>query len=186
MLNKSIDEEIKILKTLQTQSSYICRVFNQIFEHVISGGKIIWIGNGGSAVDSMHFSAELVGQYKYKRKPISSIALTANIAAITSIANDISYEMIFSRQLEAVVDEKDVVIMLSTSGKSKNISNALSWCKERDLYTVLITGETVSDSTIEKATEVISVCSQSTPRIQESYYLICHSLCEYLEEKMGE
>lgn len=186
MLDRNINEEIKILRELQLRSKSIYKVFDHINKHILVGGKIIWLGNGGSATDSMHFSAELVGKYKYNRKPIASIALTDNMAVITAIANDINYETIFLRQLEAIAGKMDVVIMLSTSGKSMNISTALTWCKEKELYTVLITGENAPDSILEKATDVITVCSQSTSRIQESYFLICHSLCEYLEEKMEE
>ena len=143
--------------------------------------KIIFCGNGGSAADSQHLTAELVGQFlKTRRKAIPAISLTTNTSAITSIANDTSYDLIFSRQVEAIGVKGDVLFCISTSGKSKNIIKAIQRAKQLKLKVILLTGKKkIRNKNIDLQ---INVPSLRVDRIQEMHIFVGHLLCETIEK----
>ncbi|MDD5617751.1 MAG: D-sedoheptulose 7-phosphate isomerase [Candidatus Omnitrophica bacterium] len=144
-------------------------------------GKIILCGNGGSAADSQHLAAELVVRFKKDRKAIAAIALTTNTSIITAIGNDYGYEKVFSRQLEALANKNDLLIAISTSGKAKNVAEAIKKAKEMGIKTVALTGETGKE--FAKSCDLsIIVPSTNTARIQESHICIGHILCEIIED----
>lgn len=145
-------------------------------------GKILIAGNGGSSSDAMHFAAELVGNFiNKKRRALPTIALSSNQSTLTSISNDLGFENVFKRQLEALVSENDVFIGISTSGKSPNILNALEFAKENGLKTIGLCGRNVNE--MKKLTDVLlSVKSVCTPRIQECHIFIIHILCSLIED----
>ena len=157
------------------------RAIIMITDTIKSGGKIILFGNGGSASDAQHIAGELVVGFKnHHRKAISAIALTTNTAVITAISNDYSYEDIFSRQLEALGSRNDLVIALSTSGKSRNVLRGLSEAKKMSIRTIALTGE--SGGQLMTACDlVLNIPSKDTARIQEAYLLIGHIICEAVE-----
>jgi len=157
------------------------RAIIMITDTIKSGGKIILFGNGGSASDAQHIAGELVVGFKnHHRKAISAIALTTNTAVITAISNDYSYEDIFSRQLEALGSRNDLVIALSTSGKSRNVLRGLSEAKKMSIHTIALTGE--SGGQLMTACDlVLNIPSKDTARIQEAYLLIGHIICEAVE-----
>lgn len=148
-----------------------------------AGGKLMIVGNGGSAADSQHFAAELVGKYLHIRKAISAIALTTDTSILTSISNDISYNAVFVRQLEALAKPHDIFFAISTSGNSQNLIEALQFCKNNHIPAVGLTGE--SGGKMRDLVDILlAVPSRSTPRIQEVHATIIHILSELVESAM--
>jgi len=147
------------------------------------GGKIILFGNGGSATQAEHIAAELVGKFYMVRKPLAAIALSTSSAIITSTGNDISFDEIFTRQIEALGTNGDIAIGLSTSGNSINVIEAIKKANDLGLYTVALTGESGG-----KLKDIVSLCinvpSNKTPRIQEMHLLIGHILSEIIENQL--
>ena len=161
--------------------SKICDLVSSTLE---KNKTVFWCGNGGSAAESSHLAAELIGRFKSNRRPLSSISLNSDIASITCIANDFGYEEIFSRQIEGLAKMGDVLIVLSTSGLSQNICNALIKSKELGVETVAFLGK---EGGIAKglANHSIVVASSETARIQEIHLLLGHTLCEAIEINLG-
>jgi len=151
---------------------------------VSSGGKILFFGNGGSASDAQHLSTELVVRYVSDRAAIAALALTTDTSALTAGANDMGFDRVFARQIEALGRPGDVAIGLSTSGKSRNVIKAFEEAKARGLHTVAFTGAH-SDTVAPVADIVLSVPSTATNRIQEMHILIGHALCGALEQALG-
>lgn len=149
----------------------------------VEGGKTVFVcGNGGSAADAQHFSAELTGRYRIERKPLAAIALTTDTSALTAIGNDYGFEQIFARQLEGLGKFDDVVVAISTSGSSPNIRAALASAKKNKMKTILLTGK----KGMEEKNNIdvcIAVPSIETARIQEVHEIIYHAWCEYIDEK---
>ena len=148
-----------------------------------NGGKIMFCGNGGSASDAQHLSAELVGRYRKNRKPIASVALTTDTSVITAVSNDFSFDDIFSRQVESIGNEGDILYAISTSSKSKNVINALKIAKKLNIQTLGITGN--DDSGFKELCDVIISVPASRPdRIQEMHIAIGQILCEIIETEL--
>ena len=160
-------------------------VVMKCIERIDLGGKIMFMGNGGSAADSQHLATELVSRYLKERKAIPAMALTVDSSALTAIGNDYSFEQIFSRQVEAIGKSEDLVIGISTSGKSKNVINALETAKSMGIYTVALTGGD-GGNLVKIADCSIVVPSDHTPIIQQSHITIGHIICGLIEEKLGE
>jgi len=154
-------------------------------ETISNNSKIIFCGNGGSAAEAQHFSAELVSKFNHNRSAINSIALTTDTSAITSIGNDYGYEYIFSRQLEALANPGDLFIAISTSGKSPNITNAISWAINNNIKTSLWTGNLKLQDldSLKNFKELIILRSTSkiTSIIQEQQLILGHIFCGILE-----
>ncbi len=145
-----------------------------------NGGKILVFGNGGSAADSQHFAAELVGRFKKERKALSAIALSVNTSILTAIANDYGYEASFARQVEALGKIGDIAFGISTSGNSKNVIAAVNKAKALGLKTIGLLG--CGGGELAKICDLsIIVGSKNTPRVQESHITIIHILCELIE-----
>ena len=145
------------------------------------GAKIIFAGNGGSAADAQHLAAELVGRFYFERRGLPAIALNTDTSMITAIGNDYGFEYIFERQLEANGNKGDVFIGMSTSGKSKNILNAIRKSKEMEVVTIGLTGLNGHD--MQEACEYcIMIPSDSTPRIQEAHTIVGHAICAAVEQ----
>lgn len=145
------------------------------------GGKIMFIGNGGSAADSQHMVAEYVSRFAFDRKGLPGIALTTDTSILTAIGNDYSFDNVFSRQLNALGNEGDILIAYSTSGRSLNIVKAINEAKSMGIYSVLFTG--LEGSALSNADLTIASPSSSTPHIQEGHLILGHLLC-YLVEKL--
>lgn len=154
-----------------------------MLDTLIKGRTIFFCGNGGSAADSQHLAAELVGKYKQIRKPLKAIALTTDTSALTAIANDFSFDEIFSRQLEALGQKEDLLYAISTSGMSKNIIKVIKLAKENKIKIVGLTGE--NDSEMSKFCDaLIKVPAKSPDRIQEMHIAVGQILCEIIENKL--
>jgi D-sedoheptulose 7-phosphate isomerase len=146
-----------------------------------AGGKILVFGNGGSAADAQHLAAELVGRYLADRRALPAIALVTDPSIITAVGNDLGYEAVFRRQVEAHGRKGDVAIGISTSGRSKNVLLALEWARANGLVTVGLTGGG-GGAVASLVDHLIDVPSQETPRIQEVHGLVVHLLCQIVEE----
>jgi D-sedoheptulose 7-phosphate isomerase len=159
----------------------IVRAGTIMLECLQAGGKVIAFGNGGSAADAQHFTAELVGRYRADRRAIAAIALTTDSSALTSISNDLGFENIFSRQLEAIGKPGDVALAISTSGNSPNVLRAVVLAKKLGIATIGLSGR--SGGELRDSVDLcLSVPSDSTPRIQEAHSLIIHMLCGIVEK----
>jgi len=147
-----------------------------------AGNKVIFAGNGGSFADSIHLTAEFVSKFNFDRKPLSAIALGANNSIITSIGNDYSFEDIFSRELDALAREGDLLIAISTSGNSKNIIKVIEKAQAKGITVYCLTGE--KGGAVSKICKCLKVPSNTTARIQEVHITIGHIICEIVEDQL--
>jgi len=148
-----------------------------------SGQKILIIGNGGSAADAQHIAAEIIGRYRQDRPAYAAIALTTDTSALTSIANDYGFEQIFARQVEGLGRHGDVLLALSTSGKSPNILSALRLARERGLVTVGFTGSK-GENLRALCDHLLIAPSDDTPVIQQIHLAVAHGICDKIEQSM--
>ena len=175
-LIKNILEDKELLNKIET-------VTKKIVESYKAGGKLVIFGNGGSASDAQHIAGELVSKFFLDRPMLNALALNVNTSIITSIANDISYDDVFSRQVEHLVDYRDVVIGLSTSGNSRNVIKALQIAKNKGALAVAFTGR--SGGKLKDYVHIlVNMPSDSTPRIQEAHILAGHIICELVEKEL--
>lgn len=173
-IKQIISSDDKIIKEIESVSLEIINAYKR-------GNKTIIAGNGGSAADAQHISAELVGKYNFKRPSLASISLTTNSSILTAIGNDYGFDEIFSRQIEGNGIAGDVFLGISTSGNSKNIIEALKECKKKDIITVGLTGKSGGEMD-NYCDYCIKIPSDETPRIQETHILISHIICSIVEE----
>ena len=148
------------------------------------GSTIFFCGNGGSASDSQHLTSELIGKFQKKRKSLKAISLNSDSSVITCVSNDFSYEEIFSRQLEGLANGKDILIIISTSGESKNIINALIKARELKMTSIAFLGKGGGRAK-NYCDKSIIIPSNSTARIQEMHILLGHIMCEIIEDELG-
>lgn len=163
--------------------SEIEKVINVIVRAFQNNKKVLFCGNGGSAADAQHLAAELSGRFYKDREPLDAEALHVNTSYLTAVANDYSYNEVYSRIVKAKGREGDVLIGLSTSGNSQNIIEALKVAQERGMHTIGFTGET-GGKMKEYCEYLINVPSMDTPRIQECHITIGHIICELVEKQL--
>ena len=181
--NKILDSSESIKKSIENIPEII-RIIESITKSLKKGNKIILFGNGGSAADAQHIAAELVGRFDYDRKSLPAISLTTDTSVITSIGNDYSFEKIFSRQCESLVNKGDVVVGISTSGNSINVKNGLLVSKRNGAKTVGFLGH--KGGHIKNIVDIpLIVNSNSTPRIQEVHRTTAHIICEMVEKNIS-
>lgn len=184
-IHRNFDSHLQTIELVRkTLAESIANIGQLLAQSLAKGGTIFWCGNGGSAADSQHLAAELVGRFKKNRRALRSIALTTDTSVLTCIANDYSYDDIFSRQLEALGHTGDVLIGISTSGNSENVLRAFKAAKEMGVVTVAMLGK---DGGFAKdlVDHALIIPSDSTARIQEAHILIGHIFCELIEEDLG-
>ena len=180
-IKKSIIDSANVISNSIDLAPEIELSINHIVTAIKKKHKIILLGNGGSAADAQHIAAELLGKYNLRRPSYPAIALTSNSSTITALSNDYSYNVVFSRQCESLVDKGDVVIGISTSGNSINIHKALQVSKKRGAITIGMLGN--SGGKISKIVDIpIIVNSKNTPHIQEVHRVIYHKICEQVEQ----
>ena len=182
---KAIAEHIRVVQAIHDDHSVLERIASKMSAAMLNGKKILWCGNGGSAADSQHMAAELVGRFLRERRGLPSIALTTNTSILTAIGNDYGYELVFRRQVEALCVPGDVVVGISTSGNSKNVCLALEKAREIGAYTVAFTGKN-GGGLAQVADETLQIPSTETPRIQEGHILCGHMLCDYIEQSLDQ
>jgi D-sedoheptulose 7-phosphate isomerase len=181
IINQSIAAKQEICDNIDKQNNIIA-VADLIVASLKSGGRIYFCGNGGSAADAQHLAAELSGRFYTDRPALAAEALHANTSYLTAVGNDYGYEFVFSRMIDGIANENDVVIGLSTSGNSKNIIKAFESCRNKRILTVGLTGSK-GGAMKELSDYWIPVASEDTPRIQESHILIGHIICQLVEER---
>ena len=177
LLEESIRTKQRVLAALVPE---IERVAHLWIEALASGKKILLFGNGGSAADSQHIAAELVGRLLVKRRALPAIALTTDSSNLTALANDFGYDQIFERQIEALGAAGDVAVGISTTGNSPNVLAGIRLARERGLRTVALTGRD-GGALAGLVDHALTIPSDSTQRIQEAHITIGHILCELVE-----
>jgi D-sedoheptulose 7-phosphate isomerase len=164
-------------KSIRAAAEYIASAF-------ASGNKLLVVGNGGSAADAQHFAAEFVGRYMTERRPFPAIGLSADMSIVTAVGNDYGFEYIFARQIEALGDANDVLVLISTSGLSQNLLEAARTAYKHGLKVITLTGRT-ADPLLAKADVWCHIDSDHTAHIQEVQIAILHAICEEVERLMG-
>jgi D-sedoheptulose 7-phosphate isomerase len=176
----SLQEHLTMAQALHNRIPEIEQLAVRLCHTLQHGGKILWMGNGGSAADCQHLAAELVGRFRHERRPLASIALTTDTSILTAVGNDYGFETIFLRQILALCQPQDAVVGISTSGNSPNVASALRAAKEIGAFTALLTGRDGGNMRHTADIDII-VPAQSTARIQEGHILIGHILCDWIE-----
>lgn len=179
-----IDEHLNIVDQMKNLLPSITHAATKMIAALRNGGKILWMGNGGSAADSQHLATELVGRFARERQGLASIALTTDTSILTAVANDYSFDRVFSRQIEALCSPQDVVVGLSTSGNSKNVLLGVLAAKSIGAYTLGLSG--AGGQLVDIADMCINVPSHCTARIQETHILVGHILCDIVERVFCE
>ena len=185
IINKHIIEHQSVTKSLNDKCIVQVEIIAQVIvDRLKEGGAIFWCGNGGSASDSQHLAAELVGRYDKSRRSLKSISLVADNAAITCIANDFGYNEIFSRQIEGLGSRGDVLVGITTSGNSQNIIRAIEEAKSKGIITIGLLGK--GGGKVQALCDhYVTIDSNTTARIQEMHILIGHILCDLIERGLG-
>jgi D-sedoheptulose 7-phosphate isomerase len=185
IIQERLEESISIKKLILKDRQLLClieEIVNNIKEVLLKGNKVIFAGNGGSFADSIHLTAEFVSKFNFDRKPLSAIALGENNSIITSIGNDYSFEDIFSRELDALACEGDILIAISTSGNSKNIIKVIQKAQAKGNTVYCLTGG--KGGVLAKICKCLKVPSNTTARIQEAHITIGHIICEIVEDQL--
>ena len=178
-----LNESLKVAKFQTSIINEIKDISNESINSLNNGGKLIFCGNGGSASDSQHLAAELVGRFKKDRDPIPAISLNTDTSVMTAISNDYGFEFLFSKQIEAIGSKEDILFAITTSGKSKNIINGLEKAKEMGLKTVSFSGN--NTESIEKSSDyIISIPSEIAGAIQQAHITIGQVICMNIENSM--
>ena len=180
VFGKAIADHQNVIATVADQQELLEEIARTMAKALHGGNQILWCGNGGSAGDSQHLAAEIVGRFRRERRGLPSIALTTDTSILTSVANDYGYEMVFSRQVEAMSKPGDVLVGISTSGNSHNVIAALEKAKELGVATVAFTGEG-GGRMGDLADFNFAVSSRDTARVQEAHILAGHMICDWLE-----
>jgi D-sedoheptulose 7-phosphate isomerase len=185
IIEKNVTDASRAIQLINQQTQNIERIAIVLMDAYRKGKKMVLFGNGGSAADAQHLAAELVGSYANRnRKALPALALTTDTSALTAIGNDFSYDDVFSRQVEAMVNEGDVVVGISTSGNSKNVVKAIHAAKLKKAITVGFTGET-GGALKSECDYVFCAPSTVTAQIQQCHITVGHILCGLVEDDMA-
>jgi len=184
IIRKHLEEHQSVLATLESLAPQIETVAKHMIKALQNGKTIFWCGNGGSASDAQHLAAELVGRFVGDRKALKSISLNADSAVMTCIVNDYGYEHIFSRQVEGLGINGDVLVGITTSGNSENVLNAITVANQKQMTTISLLGKG-GGKALSLVSEAIVIDSNTTARIQEMHIIIGHILCDLIEEGLN-
>lgn len=182
LTKNQFSEHKKLVSIIETKEylDRIIRISQILSESLSKNGTIFFCGNGGSASDANHFTAELIGRFKKNRRALSAISLINDSSTISCISNDFGYENVFARQIEGLANSKDVIFVFSTSGESPNIIKALEAANKKDISSVGLLGKN-GGKAFSLLSESLIIPSESTARIQELHIMIAHILCEIIE-----
>ena len=186
-INHNFQESISTKQTAaKTLAEPIARAAQSMTQCLLNGGKILSCGNGGSAGDAQHFSSEMLNRFEMERPGLPAMALTTDSSTLTSIANDYSYDQIFSKQVTALGQSGDILLAISTSGNSGNVNRAVEAAHERGMLVIALTGKQGGELTDLLALEdvEIRVPAESTARIQEVHLLVIHCLCDLIDHQL--
>ncbi len=182
IIQASIETKQQVLQNEELLNT-ICEVVNLIVAAFKNGNRVYFCGNGGSAADAQHLAAEFSGRFYTDRKALPAEALHCNTSYLTAVANDYGYDVVYSRMIDGIGQNGDVLVGLSTSGNSANIIKAFETAKEKGITTVAFTG--LSGGQMKSTSDyLINIPSADTPRIQESHIMVGHIICQLVEEKI--
>ena len=185
LIKTELEAHLNVAQQMPTLVDDIQTVANFCINGLKNDGKLLIFGNGGSAADAQHIAAELVGRYKVERQGLPAIALTTDTSALTAIGNDYGYQQVFTRQLAALANPKDIIIGISTSGNSGNVVNALKLAKTMGCKTIGFSGR--GGGAMNAICQVnLVVPSEDTPRIQEMHIFIGHTLCHLIDQAFSK
>ena len=186
LIKKRFQESIQVKEaTLKGQCDNILSAAQEIIKALQRGNKVIFFGNGGSAADSQHIAAELIGRFQKERKSLPAVALTTDTSILTALGNDYGFDVIFKRQIEGLGQRGDVAVAISTSGNSKNVLEAVLAAKKMGIITLGFTGD--GGGRLASLCDVaVTVPSSKTARIQESHICIFHVICELAEDALSK
>jgi phosphoheptose isomerase len=184
-LDRAINDSVRTLESLKNLEREVSRAADLIEQCLRTGNKLLVCGNGGSAADASHFATELVVRFAKDRRALSAICLASDSGILTAAGNDYGFDEIFARQVAAFGVAGDVLICLTTSGKSKNVVRALQEAKARQMKTIALLGRD-GGSTVGIADLDLLVKSDSTARVQEAHQLLLHVLCEIIESRLDK
>jgi len=183
IIKKSLQTHNEALGLLEKNITAIEEIASLLISTLKNKGKILFMGNGGSAADAQHLAAEFVGRFKKNRAPLSAIALSTDTSILTAVGNDFGFEEVFTRQIEALGKAGDAAVGISASGNSKNIIAAIKKAKQLGIKTIGFTGK--KEGELNKITDIaLSVSSSDTARIQEMHILAGHIICEIVETQI--
>jgi len=185
VFREAIDEHLVVIASLKQQQPVLQKIGEEMAGAILSGKKVLWCGNGGSAADSQHLAAELMGRFCRERNALPSIALTTDTSILTAVGNDYGYEKVFQRQIEALCTKGDVVVGISTSGSSKNVFAALQTARDMGAFTVAFTGQ-AGGAIAGISNAALCIASKNTARIQEAHILCGHMICDWIERCVCE
>jgi D-sedoheptulose 7-phosphate isomerase len=186
LLTRSLEEHLQALKALlESGLADVERSGRVICDALAAGNKVLLCGNGGSAADAQHIAAELVGRYEDQRRPYPAIALTTDTSALTALSNDFGYEEVFARQVQALAQPGDVLIAISTSGKSPNVVKAAETARDLGCKVIGLTGSS-TEPLADYSFITVRVLSERTARVQEGHITIGHLWCEMVDEILGK
>ena len=178
IIKHSWQQHQHVFNALQDLLPQLEQLAQACIETLERGGKIVWMGNGGSAADCQHLAAELVGRFSTERQPLPSLALTVDTSILTAVANDYGYDEVFARQIKALCSKADLVCGISTSGRSANVLHGLQAARELGATTAALVGER---GLAGEADYCLAIPSSAVPRIQECHLFIGHTLCECID-----
>lgn len=185
IFQNAIADHLAVIQALSDQQPILERIAAEMTRAIFDGRKVLWCGNGGSAADSQHLAAELMGRFRRERRGLPSIALTTDTSVLTAVGNDYGYEKVFVRQVEGLCVKGDVLVGISTSGNSRNVCAALEIAREIGAFTVAFTGEG-GGKMAKLAEATLRIASKDTARIQEGHILCGHMICDWIEQSVCE
>ena len=180
LVGQRLENHFKVVQDMRKIMPEVASAGLRVRTALEKGRKILICGNGGSAADSQHMAAEFVGRFVKERQSLPALALTVDTSLLTAVSNDYGFDCVFSRQVEGLGQEGDVLIAISTSGNSANVVKAVKTAKEKGIYVIALTGE--NGGILAKESDLcLAVPSQVTARIQEMHIMIIHMICEIAE-----
>lgn len=180
VFDDALEDHLSVVRQIQERKDDLEAIAKCMAATLRAGRKILWCGNGGSAGDSQHLAAELVGRFRRERRGLASLALTTDTSVLTALANDYGYETVFARQVQAIGNDGDILVGISTSGNSRNVVASFEKAREMGITTVAFTG-TDGGKIAPLADYLFAVASSDTARIQEAHILAGHMLCDWIE-----
>lgn len=185
-LRAEVSRSVEVMQAILADTALIetvDRIAVAITDAIANGGKVMFCGNGGSAGDSQHLAAELVGKLVFDRPAMAGMALTVDTSALTAVGNDFGYEYVFSRQVEGLGRTGDVLVGISTSGRSKNVVKAMESARQRGIVTIAMTGATRGPMA-DLADYWLAIPATETPKIQEGHIVLGHVFCAMVEQEI--
>ncbi len=185
IFQNAIADHLAVIQALSDQQATLERIAGEMTRAIFDGKKVLWCGNGGSAADSQHLAAELMGRFRRERRGLPSIALTTDTSVLTAIGNDYGYDKVFERQVAGLCVKGDVLVGISTSGNSRNVCAAIETARALGAFAIAFTGEG-GGLMAKLADATLRIASKDTARIQEGHILCGHMLCDWIEQSICE